>query len=288
MDTTAIIQFIGIVLFSASVPNDPGVHAILPRIGEIQHIHNTSAQSPKPQATLSPIGVETHVSVIMYRGEDRQSGSGTWKQKGNLKNGWEYVMLDGEQVQFLTNGTNNVPEVPTELPDASPLTESCPRTASAPTLKAPFQPPLYKGAAAVVDIPFGTLGACVTNTPSVTERVDTTLVMKTEGALIITAKKTTEVVAKTITLDGDAVVYVANVPPYYLLTGTLAPNPGEPHFHAYASMIDTECPSRPEYPSVAAACELLSVNPAYKIARSKPPSDQFKLINSECSIAKLR
>ena len=38
-----------------------------------------------------------------------------------MRNGWEYVLLDGEHVQFLTNGKN---DPPTEIPDSLPYT-SC-------------------------------------------------------------------------------------------------------------------------------------------------------------------
>lgn len=277
MDTTAIIQFIGIVLFTSSVPNDPGIHAILPRIGhEVRVSPGDVHMHPEPVE-----GVENHVAAILYRDADVLTDSGTWAGRRNLKNGWKFVILDGEQVQFLTNGNNGTPPgIPAEIPMAASPSASCLTAASAtrPTLRDAFQSPNYKGASAVVDIPFGKLDVCATNS----NRVDTSLLMQTDGVLFIAAKKTTELVAKTIALKGDAVVYVVNVPPHHLLTGIEQPAAGEPHLNAYIAMLDTPCPSRPEPPAVSKVCSLSALREAYRMARVDPPTE-LKLINSECS-----
>jgi hypothetical protein len=275
--TTAVIQFIGIVLFSAQVPNDPGVHAILPRLAHAEHAHLSSGNAANIIKDVT--GIEEHVAVIIYREEDRLHRVGGWRSEGTLRNGWEYVRLRGEQVQFLTNGANDAPKIPTDLPRVR--SNSCLVAADAKpvALRSSFQSP-YKGAAAVVDIPFGRLDVCATNTPSVTERVDTRLLIDTEGVLVIAATKTGER-AKTIALDGDAVVYIANVPPYYLFYGEPT-NAGDPHWQAYNEMLDTPCPGRPDLALVPQFCDLSLISESYKVARNKPPAD-FKMINSECS-----
>ena len=279
MDTTAIIQFIGIVLFSANVPGDPGVHAIVPRIEHAQHQHISFGATQAQNINPAP-GVEDHAAVIIYRTEDRLSRAGNWKKDGTLKNGWEFVELDGEQLQFLSNGVNDVPVIPADLPRAFVSANGCLKP---PSLNNAFRGPLYKGAAAVVDIPYGTLDVCATNNRSVTERVDTNLLLKNEGVLVIAAKNWAEPHAKTIALDGDAVVYVANVPPYYLFTGVEQPNPGEPHWEAYNAMLESPCGGRPEGPMVKECAFLSRISESYRKARAYPPSDGIQLINSECS-----
>src|SRR5687767_7063085 len=141
--TTAIIQFIGIVLFSSQVPNDPGVHAILPKIGHAEHVHYLA--NPKPDANAT--GVEDHVAAIIYRERDRLHRVGGWKKDGDLKSDWEYVLLRGEHVQFLTNSANAEPMIPAALPRAA-APSSCPTVAQQTKLSPSFQAP-YRGAAGV-------------------------------------------------------------------------------------------------------------------------------------------
>jgi len=278
--TTAIIQFIGIVLFSAQVPNDPGVHAILPRIGHVHTIHsnNTTAGPAEEQESFID-DVESHVAAILYRKTDRLDIPGAWRADGTLKNDWQYVLLDGEHVQFLSNGRNGQPTIPVTLPRAG-IAESC-NLIAAPTLRSPFQAP-YRGTIGVIDIPAGTLDAC--ETPS-TNRVDTRLFIDTDGVLVIAATKPGNR-AKTISLDADAVVYVANVPPGYVLTGEELIGGGEPHWDAYNDMLDQPCSVRPqpEKPEGVEYCDVSQLTEAYKAARKAPPSKDFpQMIDSECS-----
>ena len=276
--TTAIIQFIGIVLFSAQIPNDPGVHAIVPRIEHHTHTQlNYSKVSVKPNADAT--GVEDHVAVIIYREQDRLHKVGGWRPDGALRNGWEYVRLNGEHVQFLSNGANAAPAIPNGLPRVT-SSDSCLTAARQPQLLPTFQAP-YKGAAGVIDIPSGRLDVCAANSRGVTERVDTRLLINSEGVLVIAATKTGEP-AKTIALDGDAVVYVANVPPYFLFTGVEKPAVGDPHYEAYNAMLDSPCASRPQGELLPESCDLTPISESYRIARNEPPAD-FKMINSECS-----
>ena len=285
MDTTAIIQFIGIVLFSSAIPNDPGVHAILPRIDAGTHAtHNVNAGDTHQPAEEPPAGVEDHVAVILYRDEDVIERGKNWKRTGVLRNNWNFVELDGEQVQFLTNGRNEEPKIPRDIPRAVAPSSRCLLAARAPVgFKDEFQGPTYKGAEAVVDIPAGILSACAADTRTEANRIDTTLLMKTEGVLVITGKKATEARAKTITLAGDAVVYVANVPPHFLFTGVAEPPAGEPHWEAYTAMLDTPCKDAPEGGNVTSVCDLSAISTAWKIAQAKPPSTGLKILDSSCS-----
>ena len=293
MDTTAIIQFIGIVLFSSAVPADPGVHAIVPRIDQATHHHQQKEQ--KDQLNIGDVksmasgyeeleGVENHVAVLLFRKRDVIGTAGTWKRTGELRSDWQFVQLDGEQVQFLTNGVNDAPAVPASLPRIEG--GDCLVQAEATTgFKDAFQAPDYAGAAAVIDIPLGTLAVCgkkSAHSDSVI-RVDTTLAMKNEGVLVIAARRASDGTAKTITLHGGALVYVANVPPRYVFEGTYDPMTSDSHWEAYHEMIDTPCPSRPQMPPVAEACDLSGLSEAWRIAQNDPPTLVLMMVGSECS-----
>jgi hypothetical protein len=269
MDTTAIIQFIGIVLFSAQVPNDPGVHAIIPRIG---HDHQQTVESFVD-------GVEEHKAVILYRKEDLLH-TGGWRADHVLHNGWEYVELDGERVEFVTDGRNGAAEIPLQLPHTGG--GLCSTYAVKPSLSPQFQAP-YRGAVGVVDIPFGTMNACESGAGS---RVDTRLFIRTKGILIISAKKQGER-AKTISLDEDAVVYVANVPPSFLTDDPeIHRNEGEPHWDAYNDMLGQSCSARPDpaKPVGLETCDMRPLTEAYRSARNNPPTKGLpNILDSECS-----
>lgn len=284
MDTsTAIIQFIGIVLFSAQIPNDPGVHAILPRITEDHHhVQMISSKTETDSENVSFVdGVEEHVAVIFYRKKDLLDTVGSWRQDGTTSNGWEWVELDGEHIQFISDAKNDEPTIPASLPHAS-----CPakRDLKPVTLRTQFQSP-YKGAAGVIDIRGGRLDACETNTIDTASRVDTRLFLKSENAIVIVGKKPGER-AKTIALDSDAVVFVANVPPPMLKTG-IQPMQGdsEPHWNAYNDMLDGSCDGPPIVDAKVTfkSCDLF-LSDAYKKARKSLP-EYLRIINSECSNA---
>lgn len=270
MDTTAIIQFIGIVLFTGSIQTDPGVHAILPRIGSTQ-------------TSISFVtGIENHKAVILYRKEDLLERSSTWKSSPAENKDWESITLDGEQVQFFTDADNGYPAVPTDLPRIG--RGACTQFAVAPTLTANFLPSTsYRGAVAVFDIRGGRLDSCESKGP----RADTRLFLRTENVLIISAKRPGEL-AKTITLDQDAVVFVANVPPVYLGdTAQHNHDPSQPHWGAYNDMLGRTCSAHPDpmHP-VLATCDDPNVltTAAYKNARNRPPSKGLGVIlDPQCS-----
>jgi hypothetical protein len=100
---------------------------------------------------------------------------------------------------------------------------------------------------------------------------------------VITGKKTTEARGKTITLAGNAIVYVANVPPHYLFTGIAEPPSGQPHWEAYTSMLNSPCHTRPDDTLAEKICDLTPINAAWKIAQANPPSPQWKVFDSSCS-----
>lgn len=266
MDTTAIIQFIGIVLFSSQIPGDPGAHAIMPRIGST----STSISFVS--------GVEEHKAVILYRDDDLLEKSTAWRARPAPNNGWQYVELDGERVQFFSDADNPVPAVPALLPRVG--AGICTSFAVAPTLAPEFLPSTsYKGAVAVFDFREGILDACESQGP----RADTRLFLTTRDVLIISAKKAGER-PKTITLDQDAVVFVVNVPLDYLSNNpqTVHHDTGHPHWAAYNDMLGGTCTARPkESETPLTSCDVRNAftTAAYEEARRNPPSKGLGLIH---------
>lgn len=285
MNSTAIIQFIGLVLFSNAVQTDPGVHAILPRVDHMAMHDTLSPGDGKNQKNENPVGVERHAAVILYRTDDLISTTRGWKRGADsLKNGWDYVELDGEELQFVSTARNEDPEIPRDLPRAITPNSRCLLASAQPVqLTQAFQAPNYKGAVGVIDIPFGVLKACNARSRTDNNRTDTTLLLQTNGTLVIIGKKPEEARGKTITLAGDAIVYVANVPPHYLFTGIAEPPVGEPHFMAYTAMLDTPCTDPPQNLQATQMCDLSAINTAWKIAQNNPPSTKWQIFDSSCT-----
>ena len=282
--TTAIVQFIGIVLFSASVPGDPGLHAIMPRIG---HVHQSELHTlPPPEAPenltrIGSFGVENHIGAIIYRSSDRLYENGGWKSDGVLDNGWNFLVLNGERVRFLTNGGNGEPQVPADLPRTG-AARSC--QVNPQSLNADFLPP-YHGAVGVIDIPEGQLTSCMTTTINTSKRRDTRLAIETNGVLVITATKKFEQ-PKALVLKGNAVVFVANIPPYALVKDTDL-KIGEDHWIAYNAMLTESCSSPPKVDEMflqatVPACDSESLGESYIRAKKEPPLE-LAMIDSGCS-----
>jgi hypothetical protein len=277
--TEAIVQFIGIIMMTAGVPNDPGVHAIVPRIERsgiptspvdrrqaVARAHRSAAGISVP---FHPQGVETHTAVILYE-KSAKVGISNWTPV-TFRQTWEYVVLTGERLQFVTGAVNAAPAVPRDLPRA------CPTNA----LQTNFQPPQYAGAAAVVDIDEGFLDVCLARpaNSSATGRADTRLFLKTNGSLVIVGTKA-NAPAKTITLVPDARLYIANIPPRHLdIAGAPTISSGPAHHTVYDTMTGSaNCAPVPDTGNVCRMCE----TSAMKMGGGGYPNDPL-MIDSECS-----
>jgi hypothetical protein len=260
--TEAIVQFIGIIMMTAGVPNDPGVHAIVPRI--------------QPRiATFRgvPVGgrnvVEAHTAVVLYE-TAAKIGISNWTPVP-FRGTWEYVVLNGERLQFVTGAMNPAPAVPRDLPRACPTAQA---------LQSNYQAPQYPGATAVVDIDEGFLDVCLAQPKSgqANGRADTRLFLKTNGALVLVGTKPNEP-AKTITLQPDARVYIANVPPHHLDIPSVASAGGLPHYKAYDAMVGTtNCTPNPDTGAICRLCDTSEMKTAGKGQNPLP-----QMVNSECS-----
>lgn len=271
MDATqAVIHFIGLVLFSTQVANDPGLHAILPTIQHtVSNPDPTDHQNHQMQFSLArrspahatpagpapaavPANIEPHMSLLIFHKDLVPNNAPQQWNPSTILSKWpnataltdyRYVELAGEHITFLVDAPNNPPAtLPTNMPKFS-----CPNT-TAPGLTPDYQWP-YSKAAAVVDIPEGALSVCRV-TKVADGRIDTRLVLNTGGTLTVYAQKAGVIKTLVLKTTGTPTIYVANVPPPRVDL-TDKPN-GDAHYYAYFKMIgkdkSSNCSGAPGVP----------------------------------------
>src|SRR5215212_7458022 len=155
--TVAKILFVGIVSFSTQF--DPALkewQAVMPRISGrtpslVERLFRTDNDTT-PVSVADP-DIEPHTAFIAFEACDYISSKG-WSPRGlETRAGYLYVVLDGDHVTF--NGATQREEAP-QLLDLPHMQPCCDRAA----LRREFQPPHYRGAAAVFRLGGGTLNAC--------------------------------------------------------------------------------------------------------------------------------
>ncbi|MFL6244730.1 MAG: hypothetical protein ACJ74H_01805 [Thermoanaerobaculia bacterium] len=269
------VFFVGLTTFTPGAPNDCGLKAILPRvvysglqIRDDYHVHNMSAAPQLREAATpphrqldsrGPYGarayrveephVEDHIAVLIFETSAYVSNV-NWPIK-NLpavvgKPQYSYAPLDRDRVRFLTSGATNPQATLANMP-LPHLPQICSATTK---LRRDYLPP-YAGAAAVFDIPEGSLQACLSTAQHAPygQRIDTKIQLKTSGDFVISAstmKQAKELRLKAAS-NGQLNVAVANVPVGFV-NGNYAPKPanaidGVPHVHAYYAMGDADASS---------------------------------------------
>lgn len=262
MDTTATIFFVGLTVFSNQIPNDCGVKAILPRVVYTSPLHHERYKiSGQPQEVIAqaggpsrrfgtaipvPIGdykhVEDHSAVLVFPTTSYHPTS-NWgtpeviKNKDGTPTPYSFVRLEGDLVRFPSNSTTATSLAGVTLPSLGGMV--CP--AKMQSLKAEYLPP-YTGAAAVFELPQGTITSCMSTTSHGMDRLDTKLELTSPGA-IFTVSASTMKTRKELRLkatNGQVELLVANVPLRYLNGDTseiesTALN-GMEHDHAYYAM----------------------------------------------------
>jgi hypothetical protein len=241
---TATIHFIGLALFITFNPfaqlqrtattstslNQARVLAIMPAVngpaanGPAQTRHNLLARQANDSIPVDlPSPVEKHIAALVFDHCSLLAVSG-WEVK-QLNAQYSYIELHGDLISFAADA---------ETTPAS-LTNSNLGHLGGPQLAAGYQPPLYSDAAAVFDIPRGTVSACKSitsdNSGQTINRYDTKLKLKNHGTITITANG-----SKSATLVGDAKIAAANVPPVWLTSHTASPGGGTPHYMVYCAM----------------------------------------------------
>jgi hypothetical protein len=270
-DTTAVIFFVGLTVFTNSIQNDCGVKAILPRVvynspftgTPIPHRLHSSA---RPQQLIAQAGgrgrfggllvleevqhVEDHEAVLVFPTASYHPSSNWGAPEVVKRNGtnttYSFVRLDGDYVRFISNSaiipTCNQP--PTTLPASvklPPLRNAvCP--AKMQSLRSEYLPP-YTGAAAVFDLPQGTLESCLSTPSANKRRLDTKLTLTSPGPYFVVSASTMKT-RKELRLKANSAGFVelmvTNLPKRYLAgdtteLSTSAMN-GLKHDNAYYAM----------------------------------------------------
>lgn len=306
MDTTqVVIHFIGLVLFTTQVTNDPGLHAILPTPGYTppkiplkHHQFQAVARSPEPiQAAVpgsSATSVEQHIAVLIFHKDDLPKDDPAnetgWEIKEMKKDypgatalkSYKYVELTGEHITFIVDAPSNPLAV---LPQNMPRF-SCNLSFG---LASGYQWP-YAGAKAVIDIPEGTLSVCTATKPA-SGRIDTKLVLNTAGTLTVVAVRSGVVKKLVLHTTANPTIYLANVPPARL-NGSTTARTGGSHFHVYYDMIEGSSSTCSKRRSVAGAAAVLGCEVAFAVSPiSEGPSGRRAYldvgtafaVNAECS-----
>lgn len=218
----------------------------------IQAVAPTTTATPPPQprtagaqparrgpglsSSFASPHVEDHIALLVFPASEYITNT-NWSTPITLPGdpSYKYVMLNGERIQFGTGIPNQAPSLTDpKLPSLQAL---CP---SMKSLNADFKPP-YPGAAAVFDVPQGSVNACTI--PN--KRIDTEINLQSNGILTISSSAAR--VRKEIQLkpdqSGTIKLIVANVPVSCLTKGyCTAPSPGAidsvSHVHAYYAMGD--------------------------------------------------
>jgi len=182
---------------------------------------STLHTDPNLNSTLQVANVEPHTAMIAFDPQALVSVKG-WKPAALGNDGWFYIELSGEHLTFVPDLANDAVTPPETL--------LLPHLGKTHALTTPYTYPNYAGAAAVFEIPTGTLNACV-GSGTTSGRIDTTLTLQTSDTLTITS--TTE--KKSITLKAGYPVIIANVPLSYAMTHNPAGH-AHNHFQVYCAM----------------------------------------------------
>jgi len=230
-----LIVFVGLTLWSEKVPNDCGVKAILPRV---VHQH-TATMDVVPH-------VQDHQAALVFPADSLVSHREWEPADLPTDPGFKFVLLDGEQVRFLTHGAANEPARLDGLKLPKLEEQLCPGK----TLRAEFQAP-YSGAAAVIALPQGAVHACLSVPAESQGRLDTQVKLQTDGTLVIAAitpNGTKELTLRPRQPSGRIELMVANLPASFFGEERIADNERAvlSHANAYYAMIgasgDADCP----------------------------------------------
>jgi hypothetical protein len=281
----ATLRVIGL---ATVMQGNPGIDVVMPQV-------------PNTEATH----VEEHVAVLIVRDDELVVGSTEGWTTGRYRDrdGFTFVVLTGEDIQFLPDARNPVARVPSQLPrltngcrwivppvgpvaaaggspaiDADRPTDEIPPR---PPLLFTYRPPLYEAAAAVLRVPYGSTKACraFVQKEVKRDRIDTNVVWSTGGGVTIVGKHH----RRRLRLEGDEVLIVAgNVPKSLLL-------PEEPHlvdtghFKVYYTMLNPMGQQGCVRQEPAGIQRCPESTKAIRAAPPRPVPEFLPVFTSECS-----
>src|SRR5438552_1546698 len=184
---TAVIQFIGLILFSSHTSTDQHLKAIVPRItgpaNYAQDLDTKRLATLSATAAMTATGVEEHVAFISFRKSDFINAHGWEPEKLPTQDDMMFVRLNGEQISFssspLVRGLGIAGGSSPEL-TLRHLQPCC----SDPKLRPEYTAPAYRLAAAVFDLSNGVVRACSNGLT-----IDAVARFQNDGTLVISAQK---------------------------------------------------------------------------------------------------
>lgn len=183
----------------------------------------TAALDAPASPRTSPLNsdVEHHEAFLVFTEQDLLDVQG-WEVK-RLELGFLAIPLQGEHLTFVNDAPDPAVNTTIALPHIT--------NPSNPTnLRPEYQPPAYSDAAAVFEIPNGTLKPCAKDPGSWSSRIDVELTLTNHGTFTIRSGK------KSLTVNGNAIVVAANTPFEYVNEHTAHAN-GKPHNVVYCRML---------------------------------------------------
>ncbi|HYI11803.1 MAG TPA: hypothetical protein VEK57_22290 [Thermoanaerobaculia bacterium] len=228
---TLVVRVLGLATVTDQVPNDCGVHVIVPRVK--YHAH---------PGVKTPPQVEDHTAILVVPKENYDTTSSWIMVTLPAFPNYVYTKLNGDQLRMLTDATNPAPSLQgLRLPS---LQGCCKVSVPSAKLRSTFQAP-YTGAAAVLDVAGGQISACRAPARGTEYRYDTEILLNHNGVARIsgdTMKVSKEVRLKNLPVATRGVVYIANLPTCFIsgtcptTKATTAPD-GRAHLHAYYAML---------------------------------------------------
>jgi len=285
----AVVRVVGIAMVTNQVPNDPGIHIILPAIhGPMDPNMNLQAQpisqrfpiNPKPAPT-----VEAHKAVLIFRACNLVAAPG-WKVE--TLPGFpdvRYVDLAGQVLQFVGNKSNpsatlaglKLPHLQFDPVNCKQLTE----------LSAGYQWP-YRNVNAMIDVPAGQLKACRATSSANASRIDTLLTMNYDTFFIAsTGVMNSYKELRLRNCPNDDLQVVVYHGPWRVFEGKPGPASGSaadgaPHFQAYYWMTSTNAGGCSAPAAVDPGCQITTPWLRAGVGKNEQPPEVTQ-VDFECS-----
>lgn len=277
MASEAVIHFFGLVVATTQALVAPQTARVATQVKPIvknQVVMVMPSITKLNGAAVVPRGaIEPHTAMMIFEAQDLLSSRGF--DINRLSPDYLSIELNGDVITFTAEGEERAASIGKQLPGL------------AGTLLADFRPPAYSGAAAVFKIPYGELTTCTSAASGTMGRIDNELHLKNSGTLSINSG------AKSLTLSGDADVYMGNAPMGYVIAhageGSQRTVAFKPHYFAYCWMTGKTNDQCTMPMPVAGCCNPCAKNrqrPALgadvAVIKPKPPQI-FYLTSFECS-----
>src|SRR5687768_13255585 len=125
VNQTVVVHFVGLVLWTSAVTNDPGLHAILPRVHPV--VSEPHSDTPSHQRIAAFDTIERHEAVLIFPASAVHDDS-QWPslpvdipQKAPVPVqqrlvGYRHIRLNGEHLTMIPGAPNDPAAIPPSMP----------------------------------------------------------------------------------------------------------------------------------------------------------------------------